>query len=118
MDVQERQQEKSLHNKKLAVRVIPNSGELVYSVIPPFKVTCLLPDIDNFGTTVIKRPTQFFTPRTLWKPENEAKYVEVFKKLEAEKKIFCVGKINRKLEVELSDEGFNHLQAMNRKYSW
>ncbi len=119
-DVKEREQEKSIHTKKLCVRVVPNSGEKVFSVIPNFKISSLLTDIDNggAGNGVISRPSQFFTPRTIWRPENEQKYLELFKKLEKEEKIFCIGKINRKLEVEISDEGFTHLQAMIKKYSW
>lgn len=116
MNIQERQQEKDLQTKHLAVRITPNVGEKVFSVIPNFRITSLMP-AENYGQ-VMKKPTAFFTARTLWKPENEAKYVELFKKLEKEQKIFCVGKINRKLEVELSDEGHAHLKEMDRKYQW
>lgn len=120
MDVQEKAQEKSIHTKKLCVRVIPNAGEKVFSVIPKHRLVSLLPDIDNggAGNGVITRPSQFFTARTIWKPENEQKYIEVFKKLEAEQKIFCVGQINKKLQVELSDAGLSHLKEMDRKYQW
>ena len=120
MDVKEREQEKSIHTKKLCVRVVPNAGEKVFSVIPKFKITSLLTDIDNggAGNGVIARPSQIFTARTIWRPEQKQKDIEVFIKLEKEEKIFCIGRINRKLEVEISDEGFIHLQKMIQKYAW
>ncbi len=116
MSIQERAQEKSLHAKKIATRVVPNVGEKVFSTIPPFKITCLLPAEDC--EQVISKPVNFFSARTIWRPSEEQKYIEVFKKLEAEKKIFCVGKINGKLLVELSDAGHEHLKEMDKKYLW
>lgn len=109
-NLQQREQERDLKTKKLATRVTPNAGELAYSCIPPFKITSL--------HSIMQKPTEFFTARTVWRPADEAKYVEVFKKLVAERKIACIGKINRKLEVELSDEGHAHLLEMDKKYTW
>jgi len=114
-NLQEREQEKSLHGKKLAVRPIPNVGEKVFACVPPFRISCLMP---AEGSSVMQKPTEFFTARTLWKPENEAKYVEAFAKLEKEKKVVCIGKINRRLEVELSDSGHAFLMEMDKKYEW
>ena len=115
MSVQVRAQEKDLRTKKLAVRPVPNVGEKVFAVIPPFKITSLMPDECQ---SVMQKPTQFFTARTIWRPSEEQKYIEVFKKLVAEKKVFCVGKIGKNLQVELSDEGHAHLMEMDKKYTW
>ena len=116
MSVQEREQEKSLKTKKIATRITPIAGEKIFSVVPPFKLTCLMPAEDC--EQVISKPVNFFSARTIWRPSEEQKYISLFTKLEKEGKIYNVGTINRKLQVELSDEGFKFIQEMDRKYQW
>jgi len=118
MDLMEKNEEAAVKTKFLASKIPPESGQLVYSVIPPFRITNFYPDEDRGGRSVLKLPSQYITVSSLEGQKGIAKYSEHFKKLEKEGKIFCVGRINKKLEVEISDAGFKHLEAMVRKYSW
>jgi glutamate mutase epsilon subunit len=109
-----REQEKSIKNNTLYMRNAPRQGEQVFSVIPPFAITALM----TKGQGVVKNPDQFWTCSTLWKAEQTAKYEELVIKLLEEKKIYCVGRINKQLLIEFSKEGIRHLEEMVRKFEW
>lgn len=118
MDLVEKNEVQAVKTKRLASKIPPAAGQKVYSVIPDFKVTCFFPDIDAGGRNVLKQPSQFFTVSSLEGPKGNAKYEEVFARLLKEGKISEVGRINRKLQIEISDAGHEFLQSMIRKYSW
>lgn len=118
MDVVEKNEEKAVKTRFLASKIPPETNQKVFSVIPPFSLVCFYPDIDRGGRNVLKQPSQFITISSLEGKKGDAKYSEVFKKLLKEGKIAEVGRIDKKLQVEISDKGFLHLQEMTRKYSW
>ncbi len=100
----------------LAVTLIPKEGESVFACIPPFAMSALYTIPNN--ASQFKCPDQYFTASTIWKPSEEEKYRKEFIKLVEEKKIFCVGKIDKDLKVKINSEGKQWIEEMNKKYTW
>lgn len=96
----------------LAVKLCPKENESVLACIPPFKLSALLPV--EMGP--MRMPTQFFTASTIWRSDEEHKYIPIFKRLIDEKKIFRVGKISKNMKVKISNEGKKWLAEMDKKY--